>query len=120
MFLACRTMHEPYDNFWLLNSGCSRHMSSSKNLVVNLNQSIRTEVNLGTKNTMDVDGKGVIKILTKQGEPKTISKVYYVPSLKPNLISVGQLTEKGYKVIFLGQECVVYVKPPSKQVIEKV
>jgi len=35
-----------------------------------------------------VDGKGMVNILTKQGESKTISEVYYVPDLKHNLISV--------------------------------
>ena len=74
---------------------------------------------MGIDKTMEVDGKGVVNILTRQGESKTISEVYYVPSLKHNLLSVGQLTQKGYKVIFQGQECVIYDKPPSKQLIAK-
>ena len=48
-------------------------------------------IKLGTEKTMEVDDKGVVNILTKQGESKTILEVYYVPSLKQNLISVGQL-----------------------------
>ena len=66
-------------------------MTGNKNLVANLDQYMKTNVNLGTDKTMDVDGKIVVNILTKQGEPKTISEVYYVPGLKNNLISVGQL-----------------------------
>lgn len=67
-----------------------------------MNQYVKTEVKLGTNKTMDVDGKGVVNIMIKQGEPKTISQVYRVPGLKHNLISVGQLMQKGYKVIFQG------------------
>eukprot|EP00253_Pinus_taeda_P016100 PITA_16100 len=89
MFLACHTMHEPSDNVWLLDSDCSNHMTSNKNLVANLDQSVKTKVKLGTDKTMDVNGERVVNILTKQGELKTISMVYYVPDLKHNLISVG-------------------------------
>ena len=63
---------------------------------------------------MEIDGNGVVNILTKKGEPKTISEVYYVLGLKHNLISFGQLTQKGYRVIIQGQECVIYDKPPRK------
>lgn len=89
MFLAFHTMHEPSDNMRLLDSGWSNHMTNNKNLVANLDQFVKKEVNLGTKKAMDVDGKVVVKSLTKQGEPNIISKVYYVSSPKHNLISVG-------------------------------
>ena len=62
----------------------------------------------------------MVNIVTKQGEPKTISEAYYVPGLKHNPISVGQLMQKGYKVTFQGQQCVIYDKSPSKQLIAKV
>ena len=48
-------------------------MTGNKNLVANLDASVKTEVKLGTYKTVDVDGKGVVNIVTKQGEPKTIS-----------------------------------------------
>ena len=92
--LAFHTMHEPSDNVWLLDNGCSNHMIGNKNLVANLDQSVKTEVKLDTDKIIDVHGKRVIKILTKQGESRTISEVYYVPSVKHNLLSVGQLTQK--------------------------
>lgn len=57
MFLACHNMHEPSDNVWLLDNGCCNHIMRNKNLVANLDQFVNTEVNMGTENTMDVDGK---------------------------------------------------------------
>lgn len=72
MFLACHTMHEPYASVWVLDSSCSNHMIGSKDLVANFDQSMKAKVNLATNKTMEIDGKGVVNILTKQGEPKTI------------------------------------------------
>lgn len=89
MLLDFHTMHEPSDNVWLLYSGCSNHMIHNKNSVTNFDQYVKIGVNVGTNKIMDVDGKGVVNILTKQGEPKIILEVYYVPGLKHNLISFG-------------------------------
>jgi len=41
MFLACHTMHEPSTSVWLLDSGCSNHMTSNKNLVANFDQCVK-------------------------------------------------------------------------------
>ena len=65
MSLACNTKHEPSDKVCILDSDCSNHMKCNKNLVANLDELVKTEVNLGTRKTIDVDGKGVVNILTK-------------------------------------------------------
>jgi len=57
MFLSFHTMNGPYDNVCLLDSGCSCHMVGNKNLVTNLDESVKLEIKLGTKKSMDVDGK---------------------------------------------------------------
>ena len=41
---------------------------------------------------------GDIEIRTKNGFVETISNVLYVPDLKSNLLSAGQLQEKGYVI----------------------
>lgn len=64
-------------------------MTCNKDFVANFDQYVKTEVKLGTNKTVEVDGKGVVNILTKQGDSKTILEVYHVPSLKHNLLSVG-------------------------------
>ena len=57
IFLACHTMHEPSASVWLLDSGCSNHMTGNENLVANFDQSVKTKVKLGTDKTVEVDGK---------------------------------------------------------------
>jgi hypothetical protein len=49
-----------------------------------------------------------------------IPYVYYAPGLKHNLIGVGQHTKKGYNVIFKGNDCYIYDKPPNKMSIARV
>lgn len=44
---------------------------------------------------MKVIGKGNINFITKNGCVKIISNIFYVPDLKSNLLSVGQLLKKG-------------------------
>ena len=39
-------------------------------------------------------------VLSKQSEEKNIYDVYYVPNLKHNLLSIGQLMAHGYDVTF--------------------
>ena len=56
----------------------------------------------------------------KDGKRRTIHDVYYVPGLMCNLLSVGQLLEKEYKVLFKNKVCTIYDKYPSKQLIARV
>lgn len=44
-------------------------------------------------------------IQTKQGTTQTISNVLFVPELKTNLLSVGQLQERGYEIIIKDGVC---------------
>jgi len=51
--------------------------------------------------------KGTILISTTSGI-KTITYVLYVPDIDQNLLSVGRLIEKGFKVSFKDQHCVIF------------
>ena len=72
---------------------------------------------LGNDSKVNVNGKGVIIVYAKNGERTTIHDVYYVPSLMCNLLSVGKLLEKEYRVFFKKKVCTIYDKYPSKQLI---
>ena len=50
-------------------------------------------------------GKGNINFRTKNGCVEIISYMFYVPALKSNLLSVGQLLEKGYVIILRNGAC---------------
>ena len=56
-----------------------------------LNEHFHSTVRFGDCSTVKVMGRGDIKIKTNNGFVETISNVLYVPDLKSNLLSVGQL-----------------------------
>jgi hypothetical protein len=61
-----------------------------------------------------------VPILIKQNVKKKINNVYHVPDLKHNLLSVGQLIEHGYKVLFEGASCRICDKTPSRKLISEI
>ena len=118
--IECNVVQESPSDIWYLDSGCSNHMTGNAELFSYLDESVQTEVTLGNNNKVTVLGKGTINILTKQGEQKVMPDVYYVAGLKHNLMSIGQLVQKGYKVYMENNECVILDKFPSNQLIAKV
>jgi len=51
---------------------------------------------IGDDRFVSVTGKGRIIITLKNGDHRYIYDVFYVPDMKSNLLSMGQLAEKGY------------------------
>ena len=59
----------------------------------------------------------MVNIVTKQGKKWYILDAYDVSSLKYNLINVGQLTQKGYRLIFKDEKCSIFDIPSCKRLI---
>ena len=53
-------------------------------------------VTFGDTSKVSFKGKGNILIKLKNGDHSYIADVYYVPAIKHNLLSVGQLMEEDY------------------------
>ncbi|OMO61385.1 Integrase, catalytic core [Corchorus capsularis] len=83
-------------NEWLVDSGCTHHMVHNRELFRNLDLSFNSRVRIGNGDYLEVKGKGDIVVSTPKGN-KVITDVFYVPEIDVNLISVGQLLERGYK-----------------------
>lgn len=120
MFLACNVAQEKQKDVWFLDLGCSKDMRGNIEMFSNLNESVKSEGTIGTNNKVSVMGKGKVIILTKKGENKYLSNIYFVPGLKHNLISIGQLMQKDYHIFFKNGECIIVDKFLSKQPIGKV
>jgi hypothetical protein len=69
---------------------------------------------------VEVKGKGTIIVKTKQGQVKHINDVLYIPGLTHNLLSVGQLIEMGYLVVFKNVECIIYDKEDYSHIIVNI
>ncbi|KAH7670324.1 RNA-directed DNA polymerase protein [Dioscorea alata] len=110
---------EPHSNsVWLIDSGCSNHMTCDKTLFSSLDESMKVSVRLGDNKEKKVEGVGVVTILSQSGDEKRLHGMQYVPGLAHNLLSVGQLITKGYSVTFKDNKCVISGNKASNQVIE--
>ena len=69
-------------------------MTMNSKSFVELDRSYTSIIKLGDGKLKKVEGKGTIAVHTKEGNPKFIHGVLYVPSLSQNLLSVGQLLRK--------------------------
>lgn len=81
---------------------------------------MKYEVTLGTYNKVFVVEKGRVNILENKGEKKYISVLYFFHYLKHNLISIGQLMQKGYNFFIKNGECTLSDKILNKKLIAKV
>ena len=88
---------------WYLDSGCSRHMTGDKEQFFTLERKEGGLVTFGDNGKGKILGHGKIKIT-----PSTfIENVLLVDNLKHNLLSISQLCDKGFKVIFESSMCLV-------------
>ncbi|KAL6322933.1 hypothetical protein AAG906_022771 [Vitis piasezkii] len=108
LLMAAQVNEQPQAEVWYVDTGCSNHMCGSKSSFCFLNEGFRSTVSFGDCSTVNVMGKGDINIRTKNGFVETISNVFYVPDLKSNLLSAGQLQEKGYIITIQKGACEIY------------
>lgn len=95
---------------WYLDNGASNHMTGFKSKFTELNQKVTGQVRFGDGSSVKIEGKGTIMFMCKNGEEHALRDVYYIPSLKTNIISIGQLSEEGNRVMIRGQFLWVYDK----------
>jgi hypothetical protein len=83
------------ESSWYLDSGCSRHMTGDKLLFHTLNQQEGGTVGFGGNQK----GK-IISIGTVGNSSLSISDVWLVDGLHHNLLSISQLCDSNYDVMF--------------------
>ena len=57
---------------------------------------------------VSIQGKGSILFQCKNSDLCLFTKVYYIPSLKNNIIFLGQMTEEGSRVVIVGSLLKIY------------
>eukprot|EP00253_Pinus_taeda_P018397 PITA_18397 len=115
--LTCNIAQDKQEDVWFLDSGCSNHMTGNIAMFSNLDENVKYEVKTGTDSKISVKGKGRVSIRARNGEQMIVPEVYYVPGLKCNILSIGQLIDKGYNVFFKDDMCTIRDIPPSKKII---
>lgn len=96
----------PISKLWIMDFGCSFHMSSNLEWFSDLKESDGS-VLLGDDHICEVKGMRNICLRMDDGSLKMLTEVRYIPSIKRNLISLGLLEKKGYRLTLFGGEMVV-------------
>ncbi|XP_023731945.1 uncharacterized protein LOC111879742 [Lactuca sativa] len=92
------------EGIWFLDSACSNHMTRTREWFVNLDEGFKHSVKLGNDLRLTIKGIGEV-MFEAEGITQVISRVYYVPELTSNLLSIGQLQEKDLTVVIRRGVC---------------
>ncbi|GKF02600.1 hypothetical protein Tco_0029523, partial [Tanacetum coccineum] len=87
---------------WIVDSGCSKHMTGDRSLLKNFVEKFMGTVRFGNDHFTTIIGYGDYV----QGNI-TICHVYYVEDLRHNLFSVGQFYDGDLEVAFRSKSCYV-------------
>ena len=93
--VAYYSVTQTISNDWIVDSGCTNHMCYEKNKFENFHKYKKDAVVIGDNSILDVQEIGSVKI-----HGNVLDNVFYVPKLRMNLISVIQITRKGYSFEF--------------------
>nr|GEX10865.1 zinc finger, CCHC-type [Tanacetum cinerariifolium] len=96
------------DSQWYLDNGASNHMTEVRKHFKELDEKVRGKVRFGDGSYIKIKGKCSILIECDDEKQRIISHVYYIPSLKSNLLSLGQFTEICCKVVVEDDELRLY------------
>lgn len=94
---------------WCVDSGASSHMTNDKRFFSSI-RTMKSSVSTadGSKVSVEGVGEGHLLCAIPGGKQKVKLKgVLYVPELDDSLMSVKCIAEKGYKVVFEGNQCKV-------------
>ncbi|KAG5325816.1 POLX protein, partial [Pseudoatta argentina] len=88
---------------WCLDSGCSSHLCRDTRDFSEISNVANGTLNLATKASTEIKARGTVLFTGDvNGITKRVSvkDTLHVPELRTNLLSVGKITDRGYKVIF--------------------
>ncbi|GJS52293.1 retrovirus-related pol polyprotein from transposon TNT 1-94 [Tanacetum coccineum] len=105
--LLLTLMEEDYlkRSVWYLDSGCSRHMTWVKQYLHRYSKESCPKVVFGDKSSSNTEGYGSVNY-----NGITFTRVAYVNGLKDNLISISQLCDANFKVLFTKTQRTIFNK----------
>ncbi|KAH9650151.1 hypothetical protein KPL70_026252 [Citrus sinensis] len=99
-----------YENDWIVDSGCSNHMTGDRQKLQNYSEYKGNRVVVTADNSRLPIAHIGKAIVTPRYSPNQVplQDVYHVPGMKKNLLSVAQLTSSGHYVLFGPQNVKVF------------
>jgi Zinc knuckle len=106
------------DTTWYLDSDASNHMTGCIERFAEIDTTIKGTVRFGDGSSVEIQGRGSILFECFTGEHRLLTNVYYIPRLKSNIISLGQLDENGCRIVI--ERGVLSVLDRTQKVLAKV
>jgi len=99
-----------YENDWIVDSGCSNHMTGDRQKLQNCSEYKGNRVVVTADNSrLPIAHIGKAIVIPRYSPNQVpLQDVYYVPGMKKNLLSVAQLTSSGHYVLFGPQNVKVF------------
>ena len=88
---------------WYLDNSCLRHMTGDRSLFKVFESKKGGNVTFGDESKSQIKGKGIISL---PGLPD-IANVLYIEGLKVNLLSISQICDQDFMVLFSKGNCLV-------------
>ena len=85
------------ENNWIIDSGASNHVTGLKQFFVNYTPIRGQHLQIANGKHITVKGKGDVNLKGTNG--LVLKNVWHAPGLTSNLISLGQLEEKGLMMV---------------------
>nr|GFB11379.1 zinc finger, CCHC-type [Tanacetum cinerariifolium] len=83
---------------WIMDSGCSYHMTPRLDIFFDFLECDGGSVQLGDNIECKIRGIRKVRVQLKDGSSFVLHNVKYIPELKRNLISLGTLEKEGYTI----------------------
>ena len=85
------------DGVWVLDTGASNHMTGMRSALTQFDEGVHDTVHFGDGSRVEIQGIGSVVMQGRQGQHKVLTNVYFIPKLQSNIVSLGQLEEKGLR-----------------------
>jgi hypothetical protein len=83
---------------WCLDTDITYHMTDRQEFFTKLNFDVRGSVKFGDASDVEIKGVGSVIFTAESGEHILLIGVYYIPTLRNSIISLGQLDESRSRV----------------------
>jgi hypothetical protein len=90
-----RRSPDDVDPAWYLDTGASNHMTGDEAAFAELDKGVGGTVKFGDGSLVAIHGRGTVLFTVSGEEHRLLTQVYWIPRLKTNIVSIGQLEEIG-------------------------
>ena len=108
---------ESCGDIWYLDNGASNHMTGDLHKFRDIDTTVNDKVCFGDGSAVEIQGKGSTLFQGISGDQWILFDVYYIPKLRSNLVSLGQLTEIGHRVVMDDDLIEVSEKNPERMIM---